>query len=48
MSPDHLIQHLQQDAPDVLQLLEPVIDHIYRNGLRATRSMPPASAGMLA
>jgi len=33
MATDHLVQHLQQDVPDVLQRLEPVIDHVYRNYL---------------
>ena len=41
MSPAQLLQHLQQDAPDVLQRLEPVIDQVYRDylhdGLDATR-----------
>jgi hypothetical protein len=40
MSPDHLIQHLQQDAPDVLQRLEPVIDHLYRTYLRDALDAP--------
>jgi len=35
MSPDQLLQHLQQDAPDVLQRLEPVIDQVYRDHLQA-------------
>src|SRR6266849_5252917 len=33
MATDHLVQHLQEDVPDVLQRLEPVIDHVYRNYL---------------
>ena len=40
MSSDHLIQHLQQDSPDVLQRLEPVIDHIYRTYLRDALDAP--------
>ena len=40
MSSDHLIQHLQQDAPDVLQRLEPVIDHVYRTYLRDALDAP--------
>jgi hypothetical protein len=40
MSSDHLIQHLQQDAPDVLQRLEPVIDYIYRTYLRDALDAP--------
>jgi hypothetical protein len=38
MTPDHLLQHLQQDAPDVLQRLDPVIDHIYRMRSKTCRS----------
>ena len=41
MRPDQWLQHLQQDAPDGLQRLDPVIDQVYRNylydGLDATR-----------
>jgi len=33
MSTDHVVQHLQQDVPDLLQRLEPVIDHVYRDSL---------------
>ena len=42
MSPDHLIQHLQQDAPDILQRLDPVIDHLYRTYLHDALDAPQA------